>query len=1036
MKRIIWAFILISAMAVFFTMGGGYAFADIFTSQDGVISATDLLEAAGIEVLAEEEPYLSLLGLAVDTRIPASCITVHWVGGTANVTAVTYSKGQLVWIPHRVQAQGDPVAFALSDAQYVAALPATQEDTLSVYYRATLSVDKDKLESFANVAYQDAAALVQQQQQWDDDYDAQLAAYQEYEAYLQAKAAYEQYRVYEKAYRQWQDAKAHYDAYLAEEAVYEANLAAYNAYQLALSHYEDDLIAYQEYQSKLGAYQVKLAAYQAYVAKLETIERQLYLVGCIKTNYTDLQRSVYNAVMGEAVTEVIKESEVLTSNYVNVDKEVIKSARASTIKLREWFSTYFGYKTDVERYAYYMTNYRTLVENWNKLLAALDNLYSNKKVRLAIKERDKERKFMILLAELAVIGNALNDQPQTNYGGNVSFLADWRVNGETTTEILGGVIVQDLDDATPLESGFPHEVAEPEYLEPVAEPYLPPATSLPTPPAEVADPGQAPEAVAKVDKPQEVSSVEMPVRRTLSEEQAAKAMLVTEGVLTSRTVTQDLEIELETVVAKQIVVETITVTFVVEGQEDLQVQADCGTYVEYTGPVPTKLSNVAADYQFDYWVDKTTGARVSLDAVEKDLIVIPHFESIAKTYTVSWISSSVIKTETLPYGSQVTPPASPTKSSQGNAYFTFDKWVAQDGTVWQQDFALLGNVTFTAQFARHTYVDESAGEVELIRTQDQIIIDSSDNYCVEMDIGAIAALSAAEDRGLSIGLVGITVDFADYAMDEIALAGSTVSWHSLSRGKYDEEYRLSVSDWQGRATVEIATSVPQGAKLYEVTPDGMFAVEFVRNAHAIRFSAKSGATYRYVMEYQVSVLAAPLGITLSIDETSAYPDDTIAVTAVIPQGIRLVAVKMRVGEQESVIEGSRFVMPKGDVIVWVEAVEEMYHITFVADGVTLDTYDALYGETITPPFVPTKASDDFYSYKFAGWDHEVTAAIGNDVYTARYSKTPVVPATIAEGTLGKKLKLLIGLGAAGAALLAIGVAVVIVVIWRKKKRKS
>ena len=69
-----------------------------------------------------------------------------------------------------------------------------------------------------------------------------------------------------------------------------------------------------------------------------------------------------------------------------------------------------------------------------------------------------------------------------------------------------------------------------------------------------------------------------------------------------------------------------------------------------------------------------------------------------------------------------------------------------------------------------------------------------------------------------------------------------------------------------------------------------------------------------------------------------------------------------------------------------------YDITFVVEGQEDKVVSTKYGET--PVYdadgkVPTKASDEQYSYTFAGWDAELVPVTGAATYTATWTKTPV-----------------------------------------------
>ncbi len=73
------------------------------------------------------------------------------------------------------------------------------------------------------------------------------------------------------------------------------------------------------------------------------------------------------------------------------------------------------------------------------------------------------------------------------------------------------------------------------------------------------------------------------------------------------------------------------------------------------------------------------------------------------------------------------------------------------------------------------------------------------------------------------------------------------------------------------------------------------------------------------------------------------------------------------------------------------------------DGKVLSTAQYAYGETVKVPETPQKPSDKTNSYKFAGWDKEVTTCKGDAVYTAVYKAAPLkiegVVATDSGGTV-------------------------------------
>lgn len=73
-----------------------------------------------------------------------------------------------------------------------------------------------------------------------------------------------------------------------------------------------------------------------------------------------------------------------------------------------------------------------------------------------------------------------------------------------------------------------------------------------------------------------------------------------------------------------------------------------------------------------------------------------------------------------------------------------------------------------------------------------------------------------------------------------------------------------------------------------------------------------------------------------------------------------------------------------DESVWLE-----YLVIFRdADGTILQSTTYHYGDTVQEPDAPTKESDAYGTYTFAGWDKEVVVCTGDAIYTATYSLEP------------------------------------------------
>jgi hypothetical protein len=126
-------------------------------------------------------------------------------------------------------------------------------------------------------------------------------------------------------------------------------------------------------------------------------------------------------------------------------------------------------------------------------------------VRLAIEQQGKKSEYLILIAQLFVISNALDDKPIGNYQSAhkaydkthiKTYDENWTIDGKTPLELLENVVyLEDTNDATPLANGYPVVGEEPTEPQEVQKPTAPASMKEPIAPTIVENPGEAPAEV-------------------------------------------------------------------------------------------------------------------------------------------------------------------------------------------------------------------------------------------------------------------------------------------------------------------------------------------------------------------------------------------------------------------------------------------------------------------------------------------------------------------------------------------------------------
>lgn len=447
-------------------------------------------------------------------------------GGELRAEASVYrylaSNGsEVVWSPTAATVNGIPMSE--TDGAFSAQVgdTATDGDTVSVTYETTLTVKRGDVNVFLNSAYRAAEAahtkLEEAEARYQDEYARYLSAKAQYDRYL---AALEQYERDEAEYKQYcsdlavyESELRRYEAYLAALETYERDLEAYNGYDERLAAYKEQVRAREQYLQALAQYQKQLEAYESAVASPEGEKalHQLDILAYLTRPVTSLKRTLYDAIMGGTVTQVLANSELLYQ-YGHVEKKALDEAARVTYNLRDLLPHLTACKTDEERYTFYILNSDALRENFCTLWRTLDFLYAYEDydiVRDNIKG-DRKTKFDILLAQLYYFCNAITDGGVPNYAKVYNYGRDkksykakdfdssYLIAGKTPLSIIGEDFLEDKEMAEPLQNGYPKIPPKPEDPTPVAdpgqqpvrprEPVLPEEVKQPTPPETVEPP--------------------------------------------------------------------------------------------------------------------------------------------------------------------------------------------------------------------------------------------------------------------------------------------------------------------------------------------------------------------------------------------------------------------------------------------------------------------------------------------------------------------------------------------------------------------
>ena len=339
-------------------------------------------------------------------------------------------------------------------------------------------------------------------------------------------------------------------------------------------------------------------------------------------------------------------------------------------------------------------------------------------------------------------------------------------------------------------------------------------------------------------------------------------------------------------------------------------------------------------------------------------------------YTVIFKNAdgTVLSTKTYHYGEFVTAPKTPTKAADTTYTYTFNGWD-------KEVVDCAGNATYIATYNAN-YIDYTV----IFKNADGTVL-STEKYHYGDDVTAPTAPTKAADNTYTytfkswdkevVACAGDATYTATYNLTYIDYTvifknedGSVISTKTYHYGDTvkapktptkaaDNTYTYSFTGWDS------AVVACNGDKVYTATFTPVF-IEYTVVFKDWNGNVISSNEYHYGQS-----VTKPSNPTRDADNTYTYAfagwDKTVT----------------------SCTESTVYTATYSSTYIEYEVVFKNY------DGTILSTNKYHYGDTVAVPEAPTKPADESYTYRFAGWDSEVTACFGNKTYIATFNPTNV-----------------------------------------------
>ena len=471
---------------------------------------------------------------------------------------------------------------------------------------------------------------------------------------------------------------------------------------------------------------------------------------------------------------------------------------------------------------------------------------------------------------------------------------------------------------------------------------------------------------------------------------------------------------------------------------------DYGTVI--TPPAnPSKEANAQYTYAFKGWKGYTEG----ITQQAKEMVFTAEYSSTVNQYTYKFVDEdgSVIKTQTVDYGTKITPPGNPSKASTAQYNYEFTGWDDYtDGMTVTKD------ATFTATYKaitnQYTYkFVDYAGNVVKEATVDYgtVIVtpstpdgysDQQYTYIFSSWTGYVRGMKIEKDITFNARYTKVLNQYTYVFMDEKGnvIAEDTVDYGTkvtppdaptkVGNVQYTYEFAgwenytdgIIVDDVIFTATYNAITNKytyrfenEDGTEIKTVTADYGSVIEVPRNPkkdatvqYTYEFAGWNGYSDGMTLEGNITFKATYKSTINQYTYKFTDEDGTVIKELTVDYGTKIIIPETTPEKDADVQYTYTFkewngyadnMTVTGDVtfVAVYNSILNQYTYKFVnEDGSLVKEQKANYGSTIEIPATPSKDSTQQYSYKFIGWDgyNDGMTLTGDVVFTAKY--TPVV----------------------------------------------